>query len=133
MVDFEELKKQVEQKKAAQAEQPVEEEQLGYIDWWEFAPQKDMFVVRSVPDKTKKQSESGIIITTQTDVIMDRPFKGEIISTGPDSKYKVGSYIYWEPQKGLNLEMIRKTQEGEIYLLLYDDAVLGQRVKDVRG
>ncbi len=106
---------------------------LGYINWYEFAPQKDTFIVRSVPDETKKSTESGIIFATETDVIMDRPFKGEIISVGPDTKYKVGSYIYWEPQKGMNLEMIRKEQDGEVYILLYDDAVLGQRVKDIRG
>lgn len=104
----------------------------GYIDWFEFAPQGDMFVVKSVPDMTKKESESGIIFAVEQDVIQDRPFKGEVVSVGPDSKYKIGSYLYWEPMKGMDLAMIR-TEDNEKYILLYNDAILGQRVKDVRG
>ena len=111
---------------------PTEEER-GYINWWEFAPTKDTFIIHTIPDQTKKESESGIIFATEVDVIQDRPFKGEIISVGPDSKFKVGSYVYFEPQKGMDLAMIRREKPEEMYLLLYDDAILGQRVKDTRN
>ncbi len=110
----------------------VKDEELGFIDWWEFAPQGDTFIVLSRPDKTKKETESGIILTTQTDVVQDRPFKGEVVSVGPDCKYKVGSYLYWQPTSGMDLAMIRKENPEDMYLLLYPDAVLGQRVKDTR-
>ena len=108
-------------------------DELGYINWWEFAPTGDTFIVHTKPDKTKKTTESGLIISTQTDVIQDRPFKGEIVSVGPEAKFKVGEFVYFEPQKGMDLAMIRKPDVDEMYILLYSEAILGKRVKDTRG
>ena len=64
---------------------------------------------------------------------MDRPFKGQVVSAGPDSKYKVGEFLYWQPQSGMDLAMIRPTEEHEKFILLHTDAILGKRVKDTRG
>ena len=107
-------------------------EDLGYINWWEFAPTKDTFIVKTLPDKTKKETESGIIFATAESVVQDRPFKGEVITTGPDSKIAKGSYVYFEPTKGMDLAMIRRDGD-EMYILLYDDAILGRRVEDTRN
>lgn len=104
---------------------------LGFIDWWEFAPIDDTFICRSSPDETKKTTESGLIIATQTDIIMDRPWKGEVISVGPTAKYNIGDFLYWQPNSGFDLAMIRN-QEHEKFILLHNEAILGQRVKDTR-
>ncbi len=106
---------------------------LGYVDYWEFAPVNDYFIVSTVPDKTKKETESGIIMTTQTDVIMDRPFKGVVVAVGPKAKYKIGDFLWWQPTSGMDLAMIRPTKEDEKFLLLHSDAILGRRVTDTRG
>jgi co-chaperonin GroES (HSP10) len=107
-------------------------DETGYINWYSFAPVGDTFIVKTLPDKTKKESESGIIITTQTDIVTDRPFKGMVVSVGPDAKYKIGDYLYWQPQSGFDLAMIKPTEPDEKFLLLHNDAILGQLVKDTR-
>ena len=107
-------------------------EELGYINWWEFGPVNDHFICRTIPDMTKKETESGIIITTQTDVVQDRPFKGQVVAAGPEAKYKVGEFLYWQPQSGMDLAMIR-TDGEEKFILLHTDAILGRRVKDTRN
>jgi len=122
---------QAQKDKAAVQEQPTDE-QRGYIDWWEFAPMGDTFIVHTKPDQTKKETESGIIFQTETDVIMDRPFKGTVVSVGPEAKFNVGEYVYFEPQKGMDLAMVRKPNPDEMYLLLYNEAIIGKRVKDTR-
>lgn len=110
----------------------IETEDLGFIDYWEFAPQGDTFIVFTKPDKTKTETEGGLILTTKTDVIMDRPFKGVVVTVGPDAPYNVGDYLYWQPQSGMDLAMVRTQAPEEKYLLLHPDAILGQRVKDTR-
>ncbi len=107
-------------------------EDFGYIDWWEFHPVGDTFIVSTIPDETKKTSDSGIIISTESDVIMDRPFKGVVVTVGPKAEYKIGDYLYWQPQSGMDLAMIRPSKEGEKFLLLHTEAILGQKVKDTR-
>lgn len=131
-MDFDEM---VASQKAAKPEvvdEAPSEEERGYINWWEFAPQGDTFIVHTTPDETKKVSESGIIISTENDVIQDRPFKGTVVSVGPEAKVKVGTYIYFQPISGMDLAMIRRDKPEDSYLLLYPDAVLGIRVKDTR-
>jgi len=109
------------------------EPELGYVDWWELAPVNDLFLVRTVPDKTKKESASGIIISTQESAVMDRPFKGTVISVGPDAKYKIGDYLYWQPTSGMDMAVIRPTEPDEKFLLLHTEAILCKKVKDTRG
>lgn len=106
--------------------------ELGYIDWWEFEPQGDTFIIKNLPDETKKATESGIFVSSETSVVQDRPFKGEVIAVGKDASFEVGDYVYFEPTAGMDLAMIR-TVENEKYLLLYNKSVLGKRVKDTRG
>ena len=105
----------------------------GWINWWEFSPVGDTFICSTIPDLTKKETETGIIFDTQVSVVADRPFKGVVISVGPDAKYKVGDYLYWQTTAGLDLGMIRPEKEDQKYILLHTDAILGQKVKDVRG
>ena len=109
-----------------------ETEDLGYVNWWEFSPVKDLFICRTVPDKTKKESETGIIFSTQESTVADRPFKGVVVSAGPDSKYKVGEYLWWQTTSGFDLAMIRPTESDEKFILLHTDAILGKKVKDTR-
>ena len=105
-----------------------------WINWWEFAPQKDQFLVKVFKSETKKETESGIILGTRESKVEDRPNAGIILAIGPDVKnFKVGEFIYWQMTAGYDLEMIRKEEENDKYLLLYPDAVLGKRVKDVRN
>lgn len=105
---------------------------MGYIDWWEFEPQKDTFIVECKPDNTKKETETGIIFSTEDSIVQDRPSKGKIINCGKDSKFSKGDFVYFEPNKGMDLKMIR-TSDDETYLLLYDDAIIGKKVEDIRA
>ncbi len=109
-----------------------ENRDLGYIDWWEFAPMGDTFIVRNVIDISKKETESGIIYGTRPSVVQDRPTSGVVIAMGPGSKYQIGDFVYFAPNSGMDLAMIRK-EEDEKYLLLYNDAIIGKRVKDTRN
>ena len=100
----------------------------GYINLEEFLPSKDTFVVQMLPVATKKESESGIIISTNDDsVINDRPNFGKIVTIGPDCERKVGEYVYVQKGMGYDLEMIRKPENVDAYVLLYDDAIIGNR------
>lgn len=104
---------------------------MGFIDWWEFSPQGDTFIVLSKPDETKKVTETGLIFDTEDSVVQDRPTSGEVVSIGPDCPYKVGDYLYWNPVSGMDLEMIR-TKKNDKFQLMHPDAILGKKVKDTR-
>jgi len=108
------------------------DEETGWINWWEFSPVDDTFICETIPDQTKKESESGIIISTQESAIVDRPFKGVVIAVGPKAKYKIGDYLYWSPQSGMDLAMIKAEKDGRKFILLHTEAIMGQRVKDAR-
>ena len=110
----------------------IEDSSKGWINWWEFAPVGDTFICETMPDVTKKETESGIIFETQESVILDRPFKGVVISVGPEAKYKIGEYLYWSPQSGMDLAMMKPEKDGQKFILLHTDAIMGRRVKDTR-
>lgn len=102
----------------------------GYIDLEEFVPSKDTFIVQMLPVSTKKETESGIIFSTTDDsAVNDRPNFGKIVSTGPECDRKIGEYVYVQKGMGYDLEMIRKPKNVEAYVLLYDDAIIGDRIK----
>lgn len=106
--------------------------QSGFIDWFEFEPQGDTFIVKSEPDNTKKETESGIIVTTENSVIQDRPANGTVVSVGPEANFEVNEFVYFEPTAGFDLKMIR-TENDETYLLLYNKSIIGKKVKDTRN
>ena len=100
----------------------------GYINLDEFMPKGDTFIVQMLPVSTKKTTETGIIIATQDDsVINDRPNFGIIVSVGPECKRHVNEYVYVQKAMGYDLEMIRKGPDVEAYVLLYEDAIIGNR------
>lgn len=107
--------------------------ETGYLEWYEFAPQDNLLVVKNKPDMTKKESPSGIIITaSKPSVVTDRPSTGIIVSKGPDcKKFEIGQQVFFSPQASFDLEMIR-SEGDEKYLMVPEDRVDGLRVKDVR-
>ena len=106
----------------------------GWINWWEFAPQNNLLVVRVSPvDETKVVSDSGIIIATQPSSVTDRPSYGEVVSKGPEvKKIQIGNIVYFPPQASFDLGMIKQDKDGKYYLMIPEDRVDGIRVKDVR-
>ncbi len=100
-----------------------------WIDLEEFLPARDTFVVKALPAETDKETESGLILTTQQEsVVEDRPNAGIIVSVGPDTDRKVGEFVYFQKRTGYDLEMIRKPVDAEYtYVLLYEDAIIGNR------
>jgi len=107
------------------------EQNSQWINWYNFLCVNDTFMVKTVPDTTKLESTGGILLEAEVSKLQDRPSYGEIMSVGNNTIYNVGDYVYFEPTKGMDLGMI-KTTGDERYLLLYDDAVVGIRVKDSR-
>ena len=105
----------------------------GWYDWWEYGCVDDTFIVSTVPDVTKKESETGIIFATEADVIQDRPFRGTVIAVGPKAKYKRGDYVFFQPTSGFDLAFLRPSAEGEKFVLLHTEAIIGKLVKDTRG
>ena len=104
----------------------MEEIKNDWIDITEFMPARDTFVVKALPAETDKQTEGGIILSTQDSVLHDRPNGGIIVSVGPDTDRKVGEFVYWQRTSGYDLNMIRKPAEAEYnYVLLYEDAIIG--------
>jgi co-chaperonin GroES (HSP10) len=102
----------------------------GWIELEEFLPARDMFVVKALPQDTEKKTETGIVLSVQESVVEDRPAGGIIMSVGPESKRKVGEFVYWTKQSGYDLNMIRKPADAEFkYVLLYEDALLGNRTE----
>ena len=106
---------------------------MAYIEWYEFAPQSNVIVVRCTPDETKIVSQSGIIVETgKPSSVSDRPSTGIVVSKGPDAKeVEIGMQIFFPPQNAFDLEMII-TKENEKYLMTTSDRIDGIRVKDVR-
>ncbi len=113
----------------------MEKEQIknDWIDWYEFQPQGDTFILKTLPIATTKETEGGLILSIHDSKVVDRPNAGIVMSTGPDARYKVGDFLFFDSMKGFDLGMIRKESDAEYsYLLLYTDAIIGQKVKDVR-
>jgi len=107
--------------------------QNGYLEWYEYAPQDNLLIIRYTPDVTKDVTESGIFISVgQKSVVTDRPSTGSIVSKGPDcKKYDIGNQVFFAPQSSFDLEFFR-TEEDEKYLMVPEDRIDGLRVKDVR-
>ena len=107
----------------------IEITENGYINLEEFLPKGDTFVVQMLPVSTKKETESGLIISTKDDsVINDRPNFGVIVLVGPECSRKINEYVYVQKAMGYDLEMIRKGPDVEAYVLLYEDAIIGNRL-----
>lgn len=105
----------------------------GYIDWWHYAPQANIIVVKMVPQKLKTETESGIIIAVTEDKESIAPNYGEVISQGPDVKENlVGKIVFFPPQNMFPLGMI-KSENGEIYQMTTADRIDAILVKDVRN
>ena len=104
----------------------------GWFDWWEYGCVDDTFIVSTVPDETKKESETGIIFATEVDIVQDRPFRGTVVSVGPKAKYKIGEYVFFQPTSGFDLAFLRPSKEGEMFVLLHTEAIIGKLVKDTR-
>ena len=100
----------------------------GWVGLEEFLPKGDTFVVQMLPVTTKQETETGIILAVQESVINDRPNFGRIVNVGPESKRKIGEYVYVQKGMGYDLNMIRKPAGVEAYVLLYEDAIIGNRV-----
>ena len=108
--------------------QTPEEIKNDWIDIEDFLPARDTFVVKGLEAETEKETEGGIILSTIDSVLHDRPNAGVIVSVGPDTKRKVGEFVYWQKTSGYDLEMNRKPAEATYnYVLLYEDAIIGNR------
>lgn len=105
----------------------------GYLNWYEFAPQDNLLIIRYTPDTTKQESATGIIIATGTpSAITDRPSTGVIVSMGPDAKkFKLQNQVFFAPQTSFDLAFFR-VEGDEKYLMVPEDRIDGLRVKDVR-
>jgi co-chaperonin GroES (HSP10) len=102
----------------------------GWIDLEEFLPSGDTFIVKMLPTDTTKQTESGLIVSSSREsVVEDRPNFGKIVVIGPECKRNIGEYVYVQKAMGYDLKMIRKPTDADYdYVLLYDDAIIGNRV-----
>lgn len=104
----------------------------GYIQWWEFAPQSNVIVIKHTKDETKNVTATGIIIPGTPTSVTDRPSTGIVVSKGPEVKeVEIGMQIFFPPQNAIDLEMII-VEDGEKYLMTTSDRIDGIRVKDVR-
>ena len=108
-----------------------------WINWYEFAPQSNILVIRvSQVDETKLTTDSGIIMAVKQSNVTDRPYYGEVVSMGPDAKkestVEVGNIVYFPPQNAFDLGMVQKESNGDYYLMTTADRIDGIRVKDVR-
>jgi phage pi2 protein 07 len=108
-----------------------------WINWWEFAPQDNILVIRvSKQDETKLTSDTGIIMQVKQSNVSDRPYYGEVVSMGPnatkDSNVSVGNIVYFPPQNAFDLGMVNREENGDYYLMTTADRIDGIRVKDVR-
>ena len=105
----------------------------GYLNWYEYAPQDNLLIIRHTPDTTRQESDTGIILTTsKASMVTDRPQTGIIVSMGPDCiKYEIGNQVFFAPQATFDLEFFR-TEGDEKYMMVPEDRIDGLRVKDVR-
>lgn len=106
----------------------------GWIEWWEFAPQSNILVIRVSPvDETKLTSDTGIVLAVKADSVSDRPYFGEVVSKGPEANnVEIGNIVYFPPQNSFDLGMIKREEDGSYYLMTTSDRIDGIRVKDVR-
>ena len=112
-------------------------ENSGWINWWEFAPQSNILVIRVSPvDETKLTSDTGIIMAVKQSNVSDRPYYGEVVSMGPDAKkessVEIGNIVYFPAQNAFDLGMVNREENGDYYLMTTADRIDGIRVKDVR-
>ena len=107
--------------------------QNGYLEYYEFAPQDNLLIIRYTPDTTKETTESGIIINVgKQSVVTDRPSTGVIVAMGEEcKKFEIGNQVFFAPQSSFDLEFF-KTEGDEKYLMVPEDRIDGLRVKDVR-
>lgn len=104
----------------------------GYINWWEFAPQDNILVIKTTPNKMKTETESGIIISMNESKLIDRSYFGEVMSKGPNVKnVEVGNIVYFPPNNTFDMGMVR-SQGDESYVMTTSDRIDGIKVKDVR-
>ena len=111
------------------------EENNGWINWWEFAPQSNILVIKVSPvDETKLTSDSGIVLAVKADSVSDRPYFGTVVSMGPEAEgVEIGNIVYFPPQNSFDLGMIKKEEDGSYYLMTTADRIDGIRVRDVRN
>ena len=102
---------------------------MSWINWYEFEPAKDTFLCKVHEDLSTKETETGLIISSGTSRVEDRPSSGIVVSTGPDAPYNIGDELFWQKTAGYEIGMIKGEDQ---YLLLYPDAILGKKVKDTR-
>ena len=102
------------------------------IEWYEFAPAKDYFLVKTIPNESEKKTESGIVISVSESVVEDRPRQGVVVSVGPDCPYEIGDFLFFQKTAGYDMKNIKTDELDQYYVLYHPDAVLGKRVKDVR-
>ena len=108
------------------------ENKTGWFEYWEYGCVDDTFMVSTTPDVTKKESESGIIFATETDIVQDRPFRGVVVAVGPKAQYRIGEVVFFQPTSGFDLAFLKPTKEDEKFVLLHTDAIIGRLVKDSR-
>ena len=104
-----------------------------YIYWYEFSPVKDYFLVQTIPNESEKKTETGIIMKVSESVVEDRPVSGVVKAIGPDCPYEIGEVLFFQKTSGYDLNNVRVDDNDNKYKLYHPDAVLGKRVKDVRG
>ena len=101
------------------------------LEWEEFKPDKDFFLVLSIPNISEKRSETGIIMSVSDSVVEDRPRQGVVLSIGPKCPYKIGDYLFFQKSAGYDIQSIKKPDilpDGFRFILYHPDAVLGKRV-----
>lgn len=111
------------------------EENSGWINWWEFAPQSNILVIKVAPiDETKLTSDTGIVLAVKPGSVTDRPYYGTVMSKGPEAEgVEIGNIVYFPPQNSFDLSMIKREEDGSYYLMTTADRIDGIRVKDVRN
>ena len=102
------------------------------INWYEFAPVKDYFLVKTIPNESDKKTESGIIMKIQDSAVHDRPKQCVVVSVGPECPYEIGEFLFFQKTSGYDLKNIRTDENDNEFSLYHPDAVLGKKVKDTR-
>ena len=103
---------------------------LDMINYWEFQPTADLMLVEVIPNESEKKTESGIVLSTQDSVVMDRPLQGVIKAVGPDSLFEVGQWLFWTKNAGYDLEIVRPDKNDNKYMVVNPESILGYKVKD---
>ena len=104
----------------------------GFIDWWNYAPQDNILVVKTIKTKVKTETESGIVIALTEDKETVCPDMGIVQSQGPNVKEDmIGKVVMYPPQSNFPLMMI-KPEDGDIFSMVPVDRIDGILVKDIR-